>query len=199
MESYIGTVLIWAGSYAPRQWSFCNGQLLAIAQYQAVYSILGDRYGGDGRTTVGLPDLRGRVPIGAGQSPGLSPREPGQRIGLEFHSLSEEELAAHSHEATFTPSSAPTTARHTALTRGANADVPSEGSYIAAGAGLQIFGEKGGLGQQEVGLGGLSVETARGGTVAVADTGEGLPFSILQPSLVMEFIIWLDGLFPPRN
>ena len=199
MEYYIGTVLIWAGTYAPRQWTFCNGQLLAIAQYQTVYAILGDRYGGDNRTVVGLPDLRGRVPIGAGQSPGLSSREPGQRLGAETYSLSKEELAEHSHESTFTPDAVPATASFTALTRGANADVPSDGSYITGGGGLQIFGAKGGLGQQEVSLGGLSVETSSGGTVTVANTGQGVPFSILQPSLVMEFIFCLDGLYPPRN
>lgn len=83
MESYIGTILMFGGNFAPKGWALCQGQLLPIAQYTAVFSILGTTYGGDGITTFALPDLRGRVPVGSGQGNGLSPRELGETFGAE--------------------------------------------------------------------------------------------------------------------
>ena len=81
--AHIGTVEPFAGNFAPRGWMKCEGQLLPIAQYSALFSLLGTIYGGDGRTTFALPDLRGRVPVGAGSGPGLSPLRIGQKIGNE--------------------------------------------------------------------------------------------------------------------
>ncbi|NNF56787.1 MAG: phage tail protein [Rhodothermaceae bacterium] len=89
--------MLFAGNFAPRGWAFCDGQLLAISQYTALFSILGTTYGGDGRTTFGLPDLRGRVPIGPGTGPGLSNRPLGARGGAEQVTLSVTQLASHAH------------------------------------------------------------------------------------------------------
>jgi microcystin-dependent protein len=83
-EPYLGEITMFAGNFAPKGWAFCNGQLLSIAQHTALFSILGTTYGGDGRTTFGLPDLRGRMPMGAGNGPGLSNRGLGQLDGTEF-------------------------------------------------------------------------------------------------------------------
>ena len=83
LEPYIGEVTMFAGTFAPRGWAFCEGQLLSIAQYTALFSILGTTYGGDGRTPFALPDLRGRVPMQQGQGPGLSNRRLGQQGGSE--------------------------------------------------------------------------------------------------------------------
>lgn len=80
----LGEITIFAGTYAPRGWAFCHGQLLPISQNDALFSILGTIYGGDGRTTFGLPDLQGRVPIHAGNGPGLSPRRLGSKGGEEI-------------------------------------------------------------------------------------------------------------------
>jgi microcystin-dependent protein len=84
-EPFIGEIMIFAGNFAPRGWAFCDGQLLQIAQNSALFSLLGTTYGGDGRVTFGLPDLRGRAPIHKGSAPGLTPRILGQRGGSETH------------------------------------------------------------------------------------------------------------------
>lgn len=83
MDPFIGQIILFAGNFAPRGWALCQGQLLPIAQYNALFSILGTTYGGDGRTTFGLPDLRGRVPVGNGSGPGLSTVSLGERMGRE--------------------------------------------------------------------------------------------------------------------
>lgn len=87
-EAFIGSIVMFAGNFAPRGWAFCDGQLLPISQNQALFSILGTTYGGDGRTTFALPDLRGRVPIHPGAGPGLTPRELGDKAGTESTPLS---------------------------------------------------------------------------------------------------------------
>ena len=89
-DPFIAEIRIWANNFAPRGWAYCNGQLLAIAQNTALFSLIGTIYGGDGRTTFALPDLRGRVPIHAGSGPGLSPRKLGAKAGSENETLTVE-------------------------------------------------------------------------------------------------------------
>ncbi|WP_432696104.1 tail fiber protein [Marinobacterium sp. YM272] len=84
-EPFIGEIIMFGGNFAPRGWAFCDGQLLPIAQNTALFSIIGTTYGGDGRTTFALPDLRGRVPVGEGSGPGLTPRTLGAKFGTETH------------------------------------------------------------------------------------------------------------------
>ncbi|MEM6321329.1 MAG: tail fiber protein [Bacteroidota bacterium] len=93
----IGTIGMFAGNFAPRGWAFCNGQLLPISENQALFSILGTTYGGDGRRSFALPDMRGRSPMHAGDGPGLTPRRLGQRIGSETNTLTVNQLPSHSH------------------------------------------------------------------------------------------------------
>ena len=83
MEPFIGQITIFAGNFAPKGWAMCDGRLLPISQYSALFSILGTTYGGDGRTTFALPDLRGRLPMHPGRGPGLTARKPGERGGTE--------------------------------------------------------------------------------------------------------------------
>lgn len=97
MEPFIGQIMMFGGNFAPRGWAFCDGQLLPISQYSALFSILGTTYGGDGVSTFGLPDLRGRAPMHAGTGPGLSPRPLGQRGGAEHVSLTSSQMPPHSH------------------------------------------------------------------------------------------------------
>ena len=87
MDPFIAQIVMFGGNFAPRGWAKCEGQLLPIAQYTALFSILGTTYGGDGRTTFALPDLRGRVPLSAGTGPGLFTKRLGQRSGTETVSL----------------------------------------------------------------------------------------------------------------
>lgn len=96
-DPFIGEIIMFAGNFAPRGWALCNGQLLSISSNQALFSILGTTYGGDGRTTFQLPDLRGRVPVSAGQAPGLSNWSLGQRSGTETNFLNVTQLPAHTH------------------------------------------------------------------------------------------------------
>lgn len=96
-EPFAGEIRMFAGNFAPRGWAFCDGQLLSTSQNDALFSLLGTVYGGDGRTTFGLPDLRGRVPIHAGSGPGLSPRRLGAKGGTENETLTTNELPSHSH------------------------------------------------------------------------------------------------------
>lgn len=96
-EPFVGEIRMFAGNFAPRGWAFCDGQLLAVSQNDALFSLFGTTYGGDGRTTFGLPDMRGRLPIHAGQGPGLSQRRLGSRGGAEKETLTQNELPSHSH------------------------------------------------------------------------------------------------------
>ena len=96
-EPFVGEIRMFAGNFAPRGWAFCDGQLLAVSQNDALFSLLGTIYGGDGRTTFGLPDIRGRVPIHAGSGPGLSPRRLGAKGGAENVTLTVNQLPSHSH------------------------------------------------------------------------------------------------------
>jgi microcystin-dependent protein len=97
-EAMLGEVRLFSGNFAPRGWAFCHGQLIAISQNQSLFSIIGTYYGGDGRTTFGLPDLRGRVPLGIGQGPGLSNYTIGQKAGSENKKISASEMPAHTHD-----------------------------------------------------------------------------------------------------
>lgn len=97
MDPFLGEITIFAGNFAPRGWALCDGQLLPIASNTALFSILGTVYGGDGRTTFALPDLRGRFPMHPGNGPGLSSRRLGQRGGSEYHTMTINEMPNHGH------------------------------------------------------------------------------------------------------
>jgi microcystin-dependent protein len=98
-EPYLGEIRMFAGIFPPRGWAFCDGQMLAVSQHDALFSLLGTIYGGDGRTTFALPDLRGRVPIHMGQGPGLSDRRIGSKGGSEQVTLTIPQIPSHTHQA----------------------------------------------------------------------------------------------------
>ena len=102
-EPFIGEIRANGFSFAPRGWAFCDGQLLPVSQNSALFSLLGTTYGGDGRTTFGLPDLQGRAALHMGQGPGLSNRPIGQKAGTETNTLTAGQLPSHAH--TFAPPS----------------------------------------------------------------------------------------------
>lgn len=103
-EPFIGEIRMAGFNFAPRDWLLCNGQLLAISQNTALFSLLGVQYGGNGTTNFAIPDLRGRVPVNWGNGPGLSPSVIGQRTGVESVTLLTTQMPAHSHAASGTSS-----------------------------------------------------------------------------------------------
>lgn len=169
---FIGQISIFAGNFAPRGWAFCNGQILSIAQNTALFSILGTTYGGNGQTTFALPDLRGRVPVSAGVGPGLSPYTLGQMSGSEQVSLIANQLPAHTH--TLMGTSNPGTT-----------DNPGNGT-LAAGSGVGVYAQ-GSPANQPLAAG------------SVGATGGNQPVPTLPPSLTVNYIIALQGIFPSRN
>ncbi len=200
-EAYIGSITMFGGNFPPREWAFCHGQLLSISDYNALFAILGCTFGGDCRTSLGLPDFRGRVPIGEGTGPGLPTFILGQRIGLSTtHTLHILELPPHTHTAQIVKAPAYTgRVNPQALNgRGTRVENPSN-KYLASSSGVEIFSES-----TDVVMGeSLVAITPDGdppyGQVDVSTTGSGRAFSIMQPSTVVNYIICLNGVFPPRN
>lgn len=168
---FIGEVFLFAGNFAPRGWAFCDGQLLPIASYQALFSILGTTYGGDGRTTFALPDLRGRAPVGPRQGAGLSNVQLGERSGSETVTLTPNQIPSHTH--------ALLASQDDATRRDPTGLVPARTSEKA----------------YDSGSGGTSVMDA----TAVGNTGGGQAHNNMQPFLGMHYIIALEGTFPSRS
>lgn len=164
-EPFIGEVKLFANSYAPRGWALCNGQILPINTNQALYSLIGTTYGGDGVTNFALPDLRGRVPIHTGAGIPL-----GQSAGEEQHTLTIQELPNHTHQvhASTNPANAPSPLN--------NAWAAQPGQYQAA---------SGTLSQMNTG--------------AISSAGNSQPHNNMQPFLVLNYCIAVQGIFPSRN
>ena len=184
MEPFLAEIIMFAGNFAPRGWAFCEGQLLPINQNQALFSLLGTIYGGDGRTTFALPDLRGRVALQPGTGPGLSTHNLGAKQGAESHSLTVANLPAHNHAGSVHVSSA-----------NATASVPAAGNSIAApgtGSGRNFTPTEG--------FNAVAPDVALGNTsVSTVNVGSSTPVTNMQPSLGINFIIALQGTFPSRN
>jgi microcystin-dependent protein len=135
-EPFIAEIKMFGGSFAPRGYALCNGQLLSIAQNTALFSLLGTTYGGNGTTTFGLPNLQGRVPMHPGQGPGLTPRSLGESGGVESVTLSTQELPAHFHSAVTDSAATSNRPAGHVLARG--------GSYADTGNALPAGGSVGG-------------------------------------------------------
>ncbi|MCR9271979.1 MULTISPECIES: phage tail protein [Mameliella] len=178
-DPFLGQVTIFAGNFAPRGWAFCDGQLMPISQYSALFSILGTIYGGDGRTTFALPDLRGRMPIGPRHGPGLSDYREGQKGGAETRTLNITNMPSHNHAAT---------AQMRAESR--NGSVPDPSGNILA-AGTNIFRPN--SPSEDV------VMDAAAVNVTVQNNGGQQPFNIMNPYLAINYIIALVGIFPSRS
>ncbi|MEP3837559.1 MAG: tail fiber protein [Algibacter sp.] len=181
-DEYLGGISMFAGTFAPRGWAFCHGQLLSISQNQALFSLLGTIYGGDGRTTFALPDLRGRVAIGAGQGPGLSNRTLGQKFGTETATLSTAELPSHSHAVD------PNSTIKIAVNTSAGEEADGNGKHIASQ--LNAFNT---TPTNSKTLAGTSI------TTTVHNSGGGQSHTNIQPSLAINYIICIQGQFPSRN
>lgn len=165
---------MFAGNFAPSGWALCEGQLLPISQNQALFSILGTTYGGDGRTTFGLPDLRGRVPVGVGNGPAISNVNAGQKFGLSTVTLTPANLPVHNHIFSLT-----------GVTENGTTNDPT-GAYPAST----------GLFDNEYRPDGTQVSMGSGTT---SNAGSSQAVSISQPSIGIRFIICLNGVYPSRT
>jgi len=167
---FVGEIRMFAGNFAPSNWALCDGQLLAISQNNALFSLFGTIYGGDGRTTFGLPDMRGRIPIHAGNGPGRLPRRLGERGGSENVTLTTNQLPSHTHR------------QYAAIQQAGRAD-PSD----ALPAPFDDL-----TNENSLGLFAMATDT-------IGATGGNQAHSNIQPFTCVNFIVSLFGVFPSRN
>jgi microcystin-dependent protein len=173
MDAYIGEVRMFGGDFAPRDWAFCDGRLLAINQYTALFSLLGTAFGGDGRVNFALPDLRGRCPVHAGAGPGRTERNRGDKTGYEAVPLAADQMPSHGHKGrchdntanALSPVGAAMAQEAASLTAAYVDDADPQGKMKAQ-------------------------------TVPV---GSSTAHNNMQPFQVVNFIICLNGLYPPRS
>jgi microcystin-dependent protein len=228
MEVFTGTIMAVGFDFAPRGWSLCNGQLMSISQNSALFSLLGATFGGDGQTTFAVPDLRGRVPRGTGQGPGLNAVQLGEVSGTETVTILSSQMPPHVHGGAFTSTttgtgsvtitapftgSADVTGTFQATTGAATSDVPQVGYTLGDvnGTSTRIYASS--STGTAVAIGAVNAAgTISGdltapatitlptitGTVAVGAAGNGQPTSILSPYLGLTMVIALEGIYPSR-
>jgi microcystin-dependent protein len=196
-SSFIGSVFLFAGNFAPRYWALCSGQLLPINQNQALFSILGTTYGGNGQTTFALPNLKGRVAIGPGQGYGLDDVVLGEMGGANSLVLTTSNLPAHTHVPTVTAGTgASPSATLNAVSEVGNTTTPS-GNYLAANKAITNAGYN--ASGTSVELDAESIKITPLPTVTVGSIGSSTAINLMQPYLGLTYIIALQGIFPSRD
>ncbi|WP_343717896.1 tail fiber protein [Inquilinus sp.] len=196
MEAYLATIMGWAPNFAPRGWAFCWGQILSIAQNTALFALLGTTYGGNGQTTFALPNLASRFPIGAGQGPGLSNYVLGQLSGTENTTLTINNMPAHAHPAGTLASTLTATTNVSGTTQSA----PTATSILgAANFPDSSTGSPVNVNSYAPNNTTPTVTMPTPVTGATGPAGGTQPFSILPPYLAINWIIALEGIFPPRD
>ena len=173
MNPFVGQIQPFGFNFAPRGWSFCNGGILDIASHTALFSLLGTTYGGDGRTTFQLPDLRGRVHFSEGMGPGLPSYSWGGTGGTDYQTLSASQLPSHSH-----------VVRIPATSNDANIDDPSNAVFAVAEESVYATSPSGSNALKPFSTG---------------SAGGGQSYSVSMPSLAVNFCIALVGTYPSRS
>ena len=177
-EPIIGEIRMFAGNYPPRNWSFCNGQLVSVNQFQALFCLIGTIYGGDGRTTFALPEMRGRAPVHYGSGPGLAARPIGQKAGEEQRTLVEANIPSHSHD-------------FMASTNVADSSEPQGRAFAVASPTTATFYDTDSIPIKQL------APTAIGN--AGGNTDGNAPYDIRMPYLAVSFIIAMNGMYPSRS
>ena len=172
MNPYLGMIILFCGNFAPVGFALCNGQLLSISQYSALFAILGTTYGGDGVRTFGLPNFQGRVPIHPGFGPGLSPYVLGQSGGAETTTLTISNLPSHSH---FLAGDS----------AGSGKEFPGPNHVLGASTTDKMYS--------------VNAPNTTMNPRSISNTGNGVPANNLQPYLTVNYCIALTGIFPSRN
>jgi len=174
MDAFLAEIRIYPFSFAPKNWAFCNGQIVPISQNTALFSLLGTTYGGNGTTNFALPQLQGNVPMGAGSAPGLTPRALGESGGTTEETITVATMPAHTHSVL-------------AAAPPASLNQPSNTTGIARSSGGTIYNKS------STGL------KAMDSKVLSDFTGGNLPHPNMQPYLAVNFCICMQGIFPPRG
>lgn len=198
MDAYVGTILFWAADFAPRGWALCNGASLNISDNPVLYSLIGVTYGGDGKTTFNLPDLRGRVPVGGGIS-----YQIGKKGGTETNTLSVANLPSHSHSATVNMASYSANGSFTipATSTVGNIAQPDNNSYFAKGSNntINIYNNNVSATKDvQLPVGTLDCTLDVGPNIIIGNTGNGVVIDNMQPFVVLNYIIAVEGLYPVR-
>jgi microcystin-dependent protein len=169
-DAFIGEIRMFAGSFAPVGWLFCDGQILQISEYDVLYSLIITTYGGDGVITFALPDMRGRIPVHQGQGPGLTNRIMGQTIGTESVAVTGAELPAHTH---------------TVRAQSKHGNTNSPLNAVWASSTLNQFAE--------------NVSSTKMQAGSISSTGQGQPHNNMMPFLGVNFIICTYGIYPSQS
>ena len=171
-DPFVAEIRIFPFNFAPKGWAWCNGQLLPISQNTALFSLLGTTYGGDGKSTFALPNLQDNAPMHPGQGPGLSLHDLGEESGTEFVTLLSSEIPVHSHSFQ--------------VSRGIAVERQPPGQKFAVGDGVNAYGPN-------------TDPTTQMDPQALSVSGGSLPHNNMQPYLVLNFCIAMQGVFPPRG
>jgi microcystin-dependent protein len=169
-DPFVAEIRIFAGNFPPKGWAFCNGQILPISQNTALFSLLGTTYGGNGQSTFALPNLQGSAAMHPGQGPGLSQRFLGEQAGTQSVTLLTTEMPIHNHNAL--PKSSLSNSQTPAGQAWAGSTLAKQYTSTAPNVTMNV---------QAIGI-----------------TGSSFPHNNLQPYLVLNFIIALQGVYPPR-
>lgn len=194
LDPFLGEIQMVAFPYAPEGFALCDGSLLPISQYPALYSLIGAAYGGDGVQTFAIPDLRGRGPISVGTGPGLQPVHIGQKGGSETVTLTTNQLPSHTHTATVQPGAHAQQNCYAgigSLTSPAGA-IPSDVREPVSGEAMQAFAVPAAANQTMAPLP-LTLQ------IGVGATGGGAAVGIRNPFLGVYYVIALEGAFPSRG
>ncbi len=167
--------MLWAGVFEPRGWAFCDGRTLSVADHTALFSLIGTAYGGNGRTSFCLPDLRGRAAIGFGTGPGLTKRLLGAKSGAEANVLFENQMPVHSHEAYLMGSKE--TADINLVTNATLASGGRDNEYKIINPDEKMHED----------------------SVTISNTGGNAPVNNMQPYVALNYVIALTGIYPQRN
>lgn len=206
-DMYLGVIEALGFNFVPRFFGACAGGLIAISQNQSLYSLLGTAFGGDGRATFGLPEMRGRIPMGFGTGPGLPTRVMGQKVGSEEVTLTPANLPSHTHTHTYSGSGGGGSAATVQVaSSGGRKELPGDGDFIAAPANAlgvpqaNMFIEPADVTATAL-LGGVSGGGGGFDSAAFAIQASGLsvPFPVVQPSQAINFCICTQGNYPSRS
>ena len=181
MEPILGSIMVFAGNFPPKNWAFCDGSLIPIRSNTPLFAILGTTYGGDGKTTFALPDLRGRVPVSTGQGPGLTDRTLGEPYGTETVTMLLDNMPIHTHATIGTVG--------IGANSGTSPDSDTPVNNYLCGKSVNSYANNpgGAMGNSPVTPGQIT-----------SSTGQSTPYGIIQPSLGLNYCIALYGIFPQR-